>query len=228
MSYGDCSYCNRGLLCEDDKCVTCFNKSFASIEMSKYLLKRNKLSARQIPKHSDMKCEFNCPYCPHVYVARIAHVTNGAWCGCRKKKTETKLLTFLTSDCNEIVERQKYFPWCMRIRYLPFDFLIDLYRTIIESDGSQHFKQVLNWEDYKIIQEKDVYKMKCANDNGYSVIRISQVDVWHDKNNWEDNLKLAIMMTMNANYSKKPIDILIGKIYLSHSIYEINDYLHLI
>jgi len=34
--------------------------------------------------------------------------------------------------------------------------------------------------------------MKCANENGYSVIRILQGDVFSNKNNWDEKLDKAI------------------------------------
>ena len=38
-------------------------------------------------------------------------------------------------------------------------------------------------------RKRDIYKMSKANNNGYSVIRILQEDVYHDKYNWLDELK---------------------------------------
>jgi hypothetical protein len=50
---------------------------------------------------------------------------------------------------------------------------------IIELDGLQHFKQVSNWKspDDNLINDK--YKMKCVNENNYSIIRILQDDVYN-------------------------------------------------
>lgn len=45
----------------------------------------------------------------------------------------------------------------------------------------------------KKTQENDKYKMKCANDNNYYVIRILQEDVFYDTYDWlselNDNIK---------------------------------------
>ena len=35
----------------------------------------------------------------------------------------------------------------------------------------------------------DVYKMNCANDNGYSVIRLLQTDVFYDTYDWLNELR---------------------------------------
>jgi len=37
-------------------------------------------------------------------------------------------------------------------------------------------------------RKNDLYKMKCANDNEYSVIRILQKDVYYNKYNWLNEL----------------------------------------
>jgi len=58
---------------------------------------------------------------------------------------------------------------------------------IIEQDGPQHFNQIGNWASPELTKINDLYKMKCANENGYSVIRILQKDIWHDKYDWLKN-----------------------------------------
>jgi hypothetical protein len=54
----------------------------------------------------------------------------------------------------------------------------------IKSSKCVPFEQVSNWNCFEKNQERDVYKMKCANKNGYSVIRILQEDVLYDKYDW--------------------------------------------
>jgi very-short-patch-repair endonuclease len=81
------------------------------------------------------------------------------------------------------------------------------YKLIIECDGAQHFRAIYCWKDPKLTQERDKYKMKCANEHGYSVIRIYQEDVWNNKNNWEENLKSAI-----KKYDI-PTNVYIGNVY---------------
>ena len=36
--------------------------------------------------------------------------------------------------------------------------------------------------------KNDKYKEKCANDNGYSIIRLLQIDVFNDKYDWKNEL----------------------------------------
>ncbi len=59
---------------------------------------------------------------------------------------------------------------------------------IIELDGRQHFKEIRNWGDPVVRTQTDIYKMKCAINNGYSVIRILQEDVYYDRHNWKNVL----------------------------------------
>ena len=56
-------------------------------------------------------------------------------------------------------------------------------------DGLQHFEQVSNWSSTEETHINDVYKMKCANDNGYSVIRLLQEDVFYDTYDWLEELR---------------------------------------
>jgi hypothetical protein len=90
---------------------------------------------------------------------------------------------------------QVRFDWCRSLtsnRPLPFDFLIEKHKIIIELDGRQHFEQVMNWKSPEDQQDNDKRKMQLANENGYSVIRILQEDVWYDRIDWINELKVNI------------------------------------
>jgi very-short-patch-repair endonuclease len=49
------------------------------------------------------------------------------------------------------------------------------------------------------VQERDKYKMKQANDNGYSVVRILQEDVFYDTYQWLEELKTNIEKLVSEN-----------------------------
>jgi very-short-patch-repair endonuclease len=121
-----------------------------------------------------LKLKFQkCPYCSN--------------------KSEKKLLEYLDVTYN--VKTQFKQDWCKNDatnKLLPYDFLLTDYKLIIELDGPQHFKKISNWQDFKDTQDRDIYKMKCANENKYSIIRIIQYDVWNDKNDWKNKLEQAI------------------------------------
>jgi very-short-patch-repair endonuclease len=78
--------------------------------------------------------------------------------------------------------------WCKKKKHLPFDFCIEENQIIIELDGGQHFIQVMNWSSPEEQFKNDKYKEKCANDNGYSIIRLLQIDVFNDKYDWKTEL----------------------------------------
>jgi very-short-patch-repair endonuclease len=209
-----CPYCWNHKLCLDDDCDTCYNKSFKSHPQSEYWSSENGVSPRQVTKFSHKKYKFVCPYCNQIYETTPCSVSRGKWCPCIKNKTEIILYKYLQSILDCQVVNQKRFKWCKNILCLPFDFCIKDFKIIIELDGRQHFVQTSNWEDPTERQENDIYKMKCANQHGYSVIRIFQEDVWNNKNNWKTKLYNAI-----ENYTK-PTNILIGKIYDEYPIYQ--------
>ena len=96
--------------------------------------------------------------------------------------------------------------WCKKIRCLPFDFCIEERKIIIELDGAQHFKQIMNWKTPKEQFENDKYKEKCANNNGYSIIRLLQEDVLNDKYDWKTEIV--------NNIEKIKIDSIIQNIYM--------------
>ena len=82
--------------------------------------------------------------------------------------------------------------WCQKKRALPFDFYIPEYNIIIELDGPQHFIQISNWDSPEEQFKNDKYKEKCANDNGFSIIRLLQEDVCNDTYNWLQELSNTI------------------------------------
>jgi hypothetical protein len=72
----------------------------------------------------------------------------------------------------------------------------------------------MNWKSPEENQKTDKYKMKCANENDYSIIRLLQEDVLYDKYDWKTEL-------MN-NIEKIKIDNIIQNIYMSKN----NEYQH--
>lgn len=48
-----------------------------------------------------------------------------------------------------------------------------------------------------LYKEKDKYKINCANENGFSVIRLLQIDILKDKFDWFEELKASISKIIN-------------------------------
>jgi hypothetical protein len=74
----------------------------------------------------------------------------------------------------------------------------------------------MNWKSPEENQKTDKYKMKCANENKYCVIRIIQIDVLYDKYDWKTEL-------IN-NIEKIKTDNIIQNIYMCKN----NEYQHFI
>lgn len=193
-----CPFCSipTNKICDNQDCNHCFNRSFASHENAKYWSKKNILQPRNFIKNSYSKCWFSCQYCEYEYEVTLNSITsNNSRCILCINKTEKKLYNWLSSLYKNITI-QKSFEWCIIKRKCFFDFVIEEKKLIIELDGEQHFKQVASWNTPEETQKRDIFKMNKANENGYSVIRVYQMDVYRDENNWKIKLEKAI----NTNY----------------------------
>lgn len=196
-----CSYCNGNhKLCDDSDCKDCYNKSFASQEKANYWSIKNKLTARQVFKNSNKKFIFVCEK-NHEFTSNLANISNNCWCPYCVNKTEQKLYDNLQPIYNNLQQQYKV-DWCKSdttSKCYPFDFILADQKIIIELDGLQHFEQVSNWDSPDKVQERDKYKMKQANNNGFSVIRILQEDVFYDTYQWLDELKTNIEKLITEN-----------------------------
>ena len=184
-----CSYCSHQKLCESTDCNMCFNNSFASIERSKYLHDKT-INPRSLFKSTNKKYNFDCDVCNKTFSCQLSDVTKGVWCSFCVNKTELILFDKLKGSYITL-ERQYRVEWSKNPksnRYLPFDFVIEERKIIIELDGKQHFEQIGKWLSPEETRKNDLYKMNCANKNGYSIIRILQKDVYYNKYDWLNEL----------------------------------------
>jgi very-short-patch-repair endonuclease len=211
-----CSYCINHKLCNDINCEYCYNKSMANDSKGIYWSDKNELKPHMVGKNSKQKFIFDCPDCNKEYISKPMYVSKGTWCGCTTNKTEKKLYDYLTDTYEHLViEKEKKFDWCKNVYYLPFDFCLEEYKLIIECDGLQHFTVNTHFKSTpEERQETDKYKMIQAKANGYSIIRIFQKDILHDRNDWDENLKDAILKA--SQLIGNPIIIYIGKMYKTH------------
>ena len=130
-----------------------------------------------------------------------ANLLSGKGCPLCVNKGETKVYENLISFYPHIKYNCK-FDWCKNVKCLPFDFVIPEYKIIIELDGCQHFKQISNWNNPKKQFINDKYKEKCANENGFSLIRLLQKDVFLDNYEWLDEIIEKINEIKNENKVK--------------------------
>jgi very-short-patch-repair endonuclease/DNA-directed RNA polymerase subunit RPC12/RpoP len=186
-----CHYCSGHKICESKECQMCFNNSFASHDKSKYWSSKNECKPRDVFKSSSNKYIFDCNKCNNEFSSALSHVSNGQWCPLCINKTEAKIYENLLPIYPSLLTQFKQ-DWCMKKSYLPFDFCIPECKIIIELDGAQHFIQVSNWSSPEEQFENDKYKEDCANQNGYSIIRLLQEDVFNDTYDWVKELCEAI------------------------------------
>ena len=187
-----CPYCTNKNMCLEDNCIYCYNKSFASHEKSKYWnTERNgETNPRKLFKCSSNKYWFDCDKCSHTFEGGLNHITNKnepRWCPFCNNKTEGKLYKIM-KEIYPSISYQLRVDWCKNVSYLPYDFYILNLNIIIELDGPQHFRQIMDWKSPEEQNKTDKYKEKCANENGYSIIRILQEDVFNDNYDWKTEL----------------------------------------
>lgn len=130
-----------------------------------------------------------CKKCTSDFMISPGNYSAGKGCPYCKKKTEVKLYDLLKDKYS--IQRQLKYEWCKseKNNYLPFDFSIEEWKIIIELDGIQHFETVKHFRNTPEQQHQiDLYKQKCANENGYAVIRIYQEDVCYDTYDWLSQL----------------------------------------
>ncbi len=197
-----CIYCAHLKLCDEDNCIFCFENSFASTPEAIYWHEDNKLTPRQVFKNAHTKYDFNCNKCLNKFTQFPQVIfKEKSTCQLCVRQTESKVYRKLKIYYPDIIYNF-YADWCRNETTnskLPFDFLLEDKKIIIELDGEQHFTQVRNWLNVEECRRRDLFKMKCANDNGYSIIRIYQKDVLKDKINWIQILQESIQDIVSKN-----------------------------
>lgn len=155
---------------------------------------KNEEDPRFLFKHSDKVCIFDCLDCLQEFKCQIRSIicTNINCISHHRHKTELKLYKALVEHFSEDdVIREFKQDWCKskNNRYLPFDFLIKSLNLIIELDGPQHFNDISYFKSSSEDNIKnDIIKMYNATENGFSIIRIYQPEVYEDSYDWKNKL----------------------------------------
>jgi len=195
-----CPYCSNPpqKKCAELNCEYCFDRSFASHYKAKYWSSKNgDTTPRQVFKSTRTKYIFQCDD-GHTFDTSLYSIVSGSWCPFCINKTESKLYEKIQPLYPTIITQFKQ-DWCKKKTHLPFDFCIKEHKIIVELDGPQHFRQVSNWSSPEEQLDNDKYKEKCANCNGYSIIRILQEDVYYDTYDWVKELCDAIEELIRGN-----------------------------
>jgi hypothetical protein len=176
------------------------------IHNNKYVYSKVEYSNNR--KHIIIICKKHGEFTQIPFVHLLGH-------GCPSciNKTEFKFYEKI-KEIYPTVKRQYKAEWCKNKLYLPYDFVTEELNIIIEIDGEQHFTQISNWTSPEIQIEKDKYKMKCANENGFSVIRLPQTDISKDSYDWFNEIQLSI--------EKISIEKIVQNIFICKN----NEYIH--
>jgi very-short-patch-repair endonuclease len=134
--------------------------------------------------------EIGCLTCNEYFLQRPYDHLSGSGCIFCRNKTELIIHNFLIEH-NVKVCRGKSFDDCRNIKPLPFDFFLEEYNILLESDGDQHLKYVPRYHKKVSLnerQETDFKKMNYAFKKGLTVIRIYQMDVYNNSYDWKTDL----------------------------------------
>jgi len=196
-----CNFCSNRNLCGEKDCEFCLKKSFALHPKAEFWdYEKNNDLPFNVSLCSDKKRSFICNICNKSFKKAIHSITKQhSWCSCIINKTEHKTFQFLNNNTKKYFIKElkiHYKPiWCNLRKthktYYEFDIYIELIngvKIIIEIDGPQHFVQVSNWAIPRYTQIRDEIKQRLAGKNEHNLIRVNQEDIWHDKNNWEDDI----------------------------------------
>jgi len=193
-----CPYCGLKKLCPaSENCATCIAKSCASHpQMLAAWHKDNPLSPSEVFLGSNTKYKFTCEVCNLDFTSDPNHVMRPRWCPHCTNKTEKKMYQyFLTLEKKCIKEWSA--PFFTEKKYR-FDFYFPEFKLICELDGDHHFRIVNNWGCPVEKREVDLHKMKLANENGISVIRLIQEDVLCDRFDWQSIIKSHLFKAQNV------------------------------
>ena len=125
----------------------------------------------------------------------------------RTNKTEKKLKKILEQNFNYQIIHDRGFEWCKKEKKLRYDFIIEELKCIIELDGRQHFVQVRDWKSPEEQLKDDTLKNNKAMENGYSVIRVLQEDIFKNKPD------IILKLILSIQRYRIPQLICIGEIY---------------
>jgi hypothetical protein len=173
--------------------------------------------SKVVYKNTHSEVEIICKNHGSFFQTALSHYY-GAGCPSCFNKTEGKLYNWLKFYFSDTL-RQKKFNWCenpITNRQLPFDFYIEELDCIIELDGGQHFKQVLDWNAPEITTKRDVYKMQKANANNICVVRLLQEDVFKKDDSWLDHNLLPVLMDLKESQNYYIAEEKHGDIYSRH------------
>ena len=151
----------------------------------------------------DKNVLIGCSNDKHGYFSQTpSHHLQGNGCPKCVLKTESKFHEWLILNKEELKIKNIYWrqkenrpQWASFKKpphngsYYEYDFIIITQnndKIIIEIDGDQHFRQVQNWASVLFTQVRDKIKELLAFKNECHFLRLNQMDIYYNKNHWED------------------------------------------
>jgi len=196
-----CPYCSSHRLCVDNsKCRTCVSKTIAGTDKLNLFSTKNEITASQALKSSANKVWWKCEGGCEDFLATPANVIGlGSGCPSCKFKTEKKLEKWLVANFPDTKRQFTLEELTNNGRCLPFDFVLPSLKTLVELDGDQHFVQVSNWKSPETTRKRDIYKMNYAESQGFKIIRIYQMDVYKNGEDWLDKYVLPSIIDFDRS-----------------------------
>jgi hypothetical protein len=163
MSYrcncGNTSTITYGNFSRGKRCANCAgNKKLKYREVADEFLKAGCVLLEETYTNNATPMSYRCN-CGNTSSIRYNNFINGMRCIMCKNKTERIVKDFLEEQYSNIISQPK-FEWCKSKRCLPFDFLLEDFKIILEVDGRQHFVQVGNWGSPEENQGNDTFKTR--------------------------------------------------------------------
>jgi hypothetical protein len=106
-----------------DKCLTCFNRSFASSDKAEFWSAKNDKTPREVARTSSKKFIFECAECGHEFSSSLSNVSAGKWCPyCVNKLCPDKKCQICFSKSFASSDKAKY--WSPKNKTTPRDVFL--------------------------------------------------------------------------------------------------------
>jgi hypothetical protein len=168
-----CPYCGYQVMCYEDDCYFCFERSIESHPYSVNWSIKNDINSRTVPKYSNTKYLFNCPDCDKEFDITPSHIMEGKRCRYCLFKNE--------KETREIFERLTGFDFIKTQKQLVNGYELDGYceelSLAFEYDGESHYNYIKHFHRKGIHmlihqQVKDFIKTRTCKQLNIHLIRI--------------------------------------------------------
>lgn len=169
-------------LCDENECIECFNRSFASNPKSKFWSKDNILTPREVFKSSGKRFIFECHICCHTFDLILRDITrNNAWCPycCKPAKKMCQFNSCKHCYNNSFASHYKSKYWSNKNIKTP--------REVFKSSGKKFWFKCINNHEFlqalNKITNSNRWCAKCCNSRNYSLKQIAWLEYEMNKDN---------------------------------------------